>query len=157
MKITGQQIADGVNAAVVIAGQDEDLVSSAGLGLDVHRTTVMDRKGLVAIEGRVQVGDHSHAPHSTCVDRVERRQRDFLVAGAERTRSIRIGLDLGDARREVGRTLSALGHDCDPPPGQWIKTQLTHSAFQLRRLQLLRDGRGCELCDTPTRDGRSRR
>ena len=117
---------------VVLAGQHEHLVRAAGLGLDVHRTTVVDGERLVAVEGRVQVGDHTHPPRAALVDRLERGQRDFLVAGAERAWTIRVGLDLGDAGREIGRTLSTLGHDRDPPPGQWIETQLTHSNCQLR-------------------------
>ena len=146
----GVGVAEGVDAGVVIAGQHEHLVDAAGLGLDVHRTEVVDGERLVAVERRVQVGDHSHPPGAALVDGLQCRQRDFLVAGAERARTIGIGLDLGDAGREVGRTLGALGHDRDPPPGEWIETQLTHSVSQLRTLHLLQDGRGCELCDTRT-------
>ena len=153
----GVGVAEIVNARVVIAGQHEHLVGTAGFGLDVHRTAVMDSERLVAVERRVQVGNHSHLPGATLVDGVEGWQRDFLVTGTERAWAIGVGLDLGDAWREVGRSLSTLGHDCDPPPGQWIQTQLTHCEFQLRTLHYLQDGRCCELCDTPTRDGRSRR
>ena len=123
----GIGVAEGVDAGVVVAGEHEHLVGAAGLGLDVHGAEVVDGERLVAVERRVQVGDHAHAPRATLVDGLERRQRHFLVAGAERARSIGVGFDLGDAGREVGRTLSTLGHDRDPPPGQGIQTQLTHS------------------------------
>ena len=153
----GVGVADGVDAGVVVAGQHEHLVRAAGFGLDVHRATVVHRERLVAVERRVQVGDHPHAPRATLVDGLERRQCDLLVARAERAWPVGIGFDLGDAGREIGRALSTLGHDRDPPPGEWIETQLTHSAVQLRTLRLLQDGRGCELCDTPTRDVDCRR
>ena len=132
----GIGVADGVDAGVVVAGQHEHLVGAAGLGLDVHRATVMDGERLVAVEGRVQVGDHAHAPRAALVDGLERGQRHLLVARAERARPIRVGFDLDDAGREIGRTLRTLGHDRDPPPGEWIQTQLTHSTLQLRTLRM---------------------
>ena len=32
--------------------------------------------------------------------------------------------------REVARSLGPLGHDRDPPPGEWVEAQLAHSAVQ---------------------------
>ena len=87
-------------------------------------------KPVVAVERRVQVGDDPHLPVAAVVDGLERRQGGVLVAGAERARAPGIGLDLGGPGREVARSLCPLGHDRDPPPGEWVETQLTHSAVQ---------------------------
>jgi hypothetical protein len=102
-------------------------------------------KRLIAVEGGVEVWDHTHPPRPTFVDCLERGQGDLFVARAKRTWAIRVGFDLSDAGREIGRALSTLGHDRDPPPGEWIETQLTHSNAQLRTLGFVRDGRGCDL------------
>ena len=111
---------------------DEDLVDAAGLGGDVHRAEVVDDEAGVAVERRVQVGDDPHPPAAALVDGLQRGEGGFFVAGAERARSVGIGLDLSRPRREVGRTLGPLGHDRDPPPGEWVEAHLTHSAVQDR-------------------------
>ena len=91
--------------AVVVAGEHEDLVGATGLGLDVDGPTVVNGERLVAVERRVEVGDHTHPPRAVLVDGVERRQRDFFVARAERAGARRIGFDLGDAgAKSVGRS-----------------------------------------------------
>ena len=101
----GVGVADVVDAGVVVAGEHEDLVDAAGLGLDVHRPAVVHGERLVAVERRVQVGDHPHAPRAIVVDGLERRQGDLLVARAERARSAGVGFDLGDAgAKSVGRS-----------------------------------------------------
>jgi hypothetical protein len=141
-------VAECMDAGIVVAGQHEDLVRAAGFGLDVHRAEVVHGERLVTIERRVQIRDHPHLPLTALVDGVERRKGVFLVARTERARTTRVGLDLGDAGREVGRSLSTLGHDRDPPPGEWIETQLTHSAPQLRTSGSLLDGRDGDLCHT---------
>ena len=138
-----------MDSGIVITSDHEHFVSAAGFSLDVNRAAVMNGEGLVAVERGVQVGDDAHPPRAVGVDRIERRQRAFFAARAEWAWSIRVGFDLGDARREVGRTLSTLGHDRDPPPGEWIETQLTHYSLQLRTSCAPRCGRSCELCDTP--------
>ena len=125
-------VAERMDAGIVITSDHEHLVRAAGFGLDVNRAAVVNGERLVAIERWIQVGDDADPPRAVGVDSVERRQRAFFATRAERARPIRVGFDLGDARREVGRTLSTLGHDRDPPPGEWIETQLTHYSVQLR-------------------------
>jgi len=149
--LAGIRVTDRVDAAVVVAGEHEHFVRAAGIGFDVNGPAVVDRERLFAVEGRVEVRDHPHLPGATLVDRLECRQRHLFVPGAERARPTGIGFDLGDARREVRRSLSTLGHDRDPPPGEWIETQLTHSKVQLRTSSWVQGGQGCELCDTPIR------
>ena len=41
----------------MVGCEHEDLVDAAGLGGDVHRTEVMDREAVVAVERGIQVGD----------------------------------------------------------------------------------------------------
>ena len=125
-------IVERVQAAGVIGGEDEDLVDTAGLGLDMHRAVVVHRERLVAVEGRVQVGHHPHAPLTTLVEPLERRRGGLFVTGAERARTRRVGLDVGCTRGEVGGAIGALGDDGYPAAGEWVQTQLTHSTPTLR-------------------------
>ena len=132
-----------MNSSVVLAGQDEHLVRPAGLSLDVNGATMVHCERLIAVERRIQIWNHPHAPRATFVDSFEGRQCDLFVARAKRARPIGIGFDLDDSWCEIGRTLSTLGHDCHPPPGEGIKTQLTHSTSQLRTFDSS-DGRDCD-------------
>ena len=83
--------------------------TGAGQRRHVHRTVVVHGEGIVAVECRIQVGDHAHAPATTVVEGLERRKGGFLVAGAERARTVRLGLDLGRPGSEIGRSLGAIG------------------------------------------------
>ena len=121
-----------VDAAVVVRRVDEHLVDAAGVGGDVHRTEVVDDEAGGPVERRVQVREDAHLPVVTALDGVERHEGGILVARAERTGAPGIGLDLRRPGSEVARSPCPLGHDRDPPPGEWVETQLTHSEAQDR-------------------------
>ena len=80
----------------------------------------------------IQVGDDADRPAARLVDRFERGRCGFLVARAERARTIRVGLDLAAARREVGRTIGSVGDDRDPASRQLVEAHLTHSVTRIR-------------------------
>ena len=122
-----------VNANVVVRCQDENFVDSACFGFNMNGAVMVNRKGLIAIKCRIQVWDHPCGPGATIVASLERRKRRFLVSGAKRAWPRWIGFDLGNTWSKVTRTLGALGHDGDPPPGERIETQLTHNTASLRR------------------------
>ena len=132
MSSAASLVVELVEPAVVVGRVDEHLVDAAGLGHHVHRAEVVDGEPVVAVERRVQVGDR---PASATSPSPPRRSRaparvDSSCAGAERARTPGIDLDLRCPRREVGRSLRPLGHDRDPPPGEWVETHLAHSAVQ---------------------------
>ena len=129
--LCGVVVGELVGATVVVGRVDEHLVDAAGVGLHVHRTEVVHGERLVAVERRVEVGDETHAPVAAVVERLERRQRGFLVARAERARAVGLGLDLRRARGEVGGTLGPVGDNGDPPARQGVQAKLTHSNLSL--------------------------
>ena len=128
-QLRGVVVVELVEPAVVVGRVDEHLVDAAGLGGDVHRAEVVDDEPVVAVERGVQVGDDPHPPAA------RRRRRSRAPAsvasslpgqnGHGRSGSASI---CARPRREVGRTLGPLGHDRDPPPGEWVEAHLTHSA-----------------------------
>ena len=109
-QIGGVAVVDRVTTQVVVRGDHEDFVDATRLGLDVHRTEVVDGERLVAVERRVQVGDHPDLPAATFVDRLQRGERVLLVPRTEGARPTGIRFDLLRARAEVG------GPFCRAPP-----------------------------------------
>ena len=122
-----------VDAAVVVGRVHEDLVDAAGLGRDVHRAEVVDDEPAGAVERRVQVGDDAHLPAGR--RRRRSRARGSVASslpgqnGHGRCGSASISAARGAKSR---RSLGPLGHDRDPPPGEWVETHLTHSEVQDR-------------------------
>ena len=77
-------LAQHAPGGVVLGGEDEDLVDAAGAGLGEDGAPVGHDEGLVALEGRVEVGDHAHEPMPGRAVGLEGRRGGLLVAGAER-------------------------------------------------------------------------
>ncbi len=86
-ELAGGLVVEAVERLRVVGGVDEHLVDAGALGGDVHRAVVVDGEALLAVECRVQVGHDPHPPVAALADRLERRRRGFLVAGAERART----------------------------------------------------------------------
>ena len=118
-------VVEQVQARVVIGRVHEHLVDAARLGHHEHRPEVVDSECLLAVEGRIAIGDHPHRPGAVLVDGLEGRWGRLLVTGAERAGPGRI-LDAVVTRCEVVRPLGPLGHDGHPPAVERVQTHLTH-------------------------------
>ena len=67
-ELFGGRIVESVEASEVIWGVDKDLVNAGAVSGDVHRAFMVDGETVVAVKGRVQVGDDSHRPRAGLVD-----------------------------------------------------------------------------------------
>ena len=77
-------VGQGGEAAIVLRGEDEDLVDPAGGRLGEDRAPVLHHEGCVALEGRVAVRYHAHHPAPGLPVDLEGWQRVTFVARAER-------------------------------------------------------------------------
>ena len=79
-------LAEHAQRGVVLGGEDQDLVDAAGRRLGEDRAPVGDDEGLVALEGRVEVGHHPDEPATARAVGLEGGWRVLLVARGRRGR-----------------------------------------------------------------------
>ena len=119
-------LAELPQGGVVLGGEDEDLVDAAGGGLGEDRAPVGHDEGLVALEGRVEVGHDPDEPAAGRAVGLEGGRRVLLVAGAERAGAIEgLGHPGGAGHERVGPLGAAGAHD-HPAARQRIEAQLVH-------------------------------
>ena len=112
------QLAEG---GVVLGGEDEDLVDTAGGGLGEDGAPVGHHEGLVALEGRVEVRHDPDQPAAGRAVGLEGGRRVLLVAGAEGAGTIEgLGHPGGAGDERVGPLGAARAHD-HPAAGQRIE------------------------------------
>ena len=115
-------------AGAVLGREHEDLVDAAAVRLREHRAEVVHLQRLVAVEGRVAVGDDPHHPLALFAVGLQRWGRGFLVAGAEGAGPVGVGLDREVGRDQVAGACGPVDGDHDPAPGEGIEAELAHCA-----------------------------
>src|SRR5208283_2396345 len=123
----GLLLGERSHRAVVVRGEDEDLVDATRRCLGEHRTPVLDHEGVVALEGWIAVGHYPHEPPAGGSVGLEGGKHGALVARTEGTRDALEGVEGGLPGDEQGLPLTAVSSHRDPPPRKGIKTQLVHA------------------------------
>ncbi len=108
-------------ALAVVGREHEHLVDARCRGAGEEWSEVFNEHGSGALEGRVAVGHDPQEPLAAVTVGLERRRQLFLVAGTERARPRRVGLDLALAGGDVSRSAGAIGGDRDPAPGEGVQ------------------------------------
>jgi hypothetical protein len=119
----------------VVGGEHQDLMDATAVRLCEHGAEVVHLQRLVAIEGRIAVGDDPDHPLALLAVGLQGRRRGFLVTGAEGARPVGIGFDREVGRDQVAGAHGAVDGDHDPAPREGIEAELAHLGGAKRAMQ----------------------